>query len=365
MLSVERGACQSIFVYDIGFAIDLNQAERLLASATRESIKHKRRAPQYFEYTPAPLRISQSVRPVCINETFVTDSQVQLVVYDFGAVSVFYRIPICGDTSRLLSLSEGLYENKELLSDSRRRVEDLLKLIHTAVSKADVSPFVEDYAIFQVDAFAGPVSVEELTTRHSCEIAQILRAEARDLSPGEVSDAMSHRISFGKDDVAIIDWNAALVVDKEAEDVLTVLEFANVELLEMRFLDRTLDNALSLAYDRVSKRSRKWFQFRSNPSDLRDISQWQVDSARLFESVNNVLKLLGDQYLARLYRLAAQRFHVADWDASILRKLQTLESIYQKLADQVVSRRMEVLEWIIIFLFVISIVLPLLSHQPH
>ena len=362
---MERGACQSIFVYDIGFAIDLNQAERLITSATRESIKHKRRAPQYFDYTPAPLRVTQSVLPVRINETFVTDSQVQLVVYDFGAVSVFYRIPLAGGTSRLLSLSEGLYENKELLSDSRRRVEDLLKLIQSAVSRADVSPFVEDYAIFQVESFVEPVTVEELTTRYSLEIGRILRAENRELSRDEVIDALSHRISFATDDVAIIDWNAALVVDKDADDTLNVLEFANVELLEMRFLDRRLDDALGLAYDRVSKRSRQWYLFPSHPSDLRDISQWHVDSAILFENVNNALKLLGDQYLARLYRLAAQRFHVTDWDAAILRKLETLEGIYQKIADQVVSRRMEVLEWIIIFLFVISIVLPFISQRAH
>jgi hypothetical protein len=365
MLSIDRGACHSIFVYDIAFAIDLNQAERLITSAIRDSIKHKRRAPQYFEYTPAPLRITQSIEPVRIDETFVTDPQVQLVVYDFGAVSVLYRVPLSGDSSHLLSLSEGLYENEALLSDSRRRVEHLLKVIQSAVSRAAMSPFVEDYAIFEIASFKERLAIEDLTNGHAVEIAQILRAEHRELSHDEVIDATSHRISFGKDDVAIIDWNAALVVDKDPEDVLTVLEFANVELLEMRFLDRRLDDALGLAYDRVAKRSRKWFQFRSNPSDLRDISQWQVDSAILFESVNNVLKLLGDQYLARLYRLAAQRFHLADWDSSILRKLETLESIYQKLADQVVSRRMEVLEWIIIFLFVISIILPFISEKAH
>jgi hypothetical protein len=365
MLRVERGACHSIFVYDIAFAIDLNQAERLIQSAIRDSIRHKRRAPQYFEYTPAPLRITQGIEPVQIGEGFATDPLAQLVIYDFGAVSVLYRIPLSGDTSRLLSLSESLYENQALLSDSRRRVENLLRVIQSAVSKADVSPFVEDYAIFQVDSFCEPVSIEELTTRYAFEIGRILRAEARDLSPDEVTDAMSHRISFAKDDIAIIDWNAALVVDKEAEDILNVLEFANVELLETRFLDRRLDDALALAYDRVSRRSREWFQFRSHPSDLRDISQWQVDSAILFENVNNVLKLVGDQYLARLYRLAAERFHLPDWDAAILRKLETLERIYQKLADQVVSRRMEVLEWIIIFLFVISIILPFISERSH
>ena len=98
---------------------------------------------------------------------------------------------------------------------------------------------------------------------------------------------------------------------------------------------------------------------------LRDISQWQVDSAILFEGVNNVLKLLGDQYLARVYRLTAERFHLNEWDGSILRKLETLESIYQKISDQMVSRRMEVLEWIIIVLIAISIVLPFVSQGLH
>jgi len=44
-----------------------------------------------------------------------------------------------------------------------------------------------------------------------------------------------------------------------------------------------------------------------------------------------------------------------DWDASILRKLQTLESIYEKISDQATNRRMEILEWVIIFLITFSI----------
>ena len=113
-----------------------------------------------------------------------------------------------------------------------RRVEDVLNVIQSAVSKANISAFVEDYVIFQIDSFGEPI--EGLLTRHAAQLAQILRAESSELSTDEVIDALSHRISFGKDDVAIVDWNAALVVDKEAEDVLNVLEFANVELLEIR-----------------------------------------------------------------------------------------------------------------------------------
>src|SRR5579884_4040746 len=363
MLSVSNGTCHCVFVYDIAFSIDLKEAERRLSSATREGIKHKRRAPPYFEYRPVPLRISQSTDAVKLDEAFSTDVMVDLVVYDFGAVSVIYRIPFRGDATALLSLSAVLYENQQLLSDSRRRVEQLWKLIEPAITKANITSFVEDYVIFQIESFSGTVTIDQLTTAYSQQVAQILRAETRELSADEVNDALSHKISFGKDDIVIADWNAAVVVDKEPEDVLTVLEFANVELLEMRFLDQRLDDALGEAYTRLSKRTQRWFRLPSNPSDLRVVSQWQVDSAILFEGVNNALKLLGDQYLARLYRLVAQRFHLTDWDASILRKLETLQSIYQKISDQVVDRRMEVLEWIIIILFVIEIILPFISQH--
>ena len=79
----------------------------------------------------------------------------------------------------------------------------------------------------------------------------------------------------------------------------------------------------------------------------------------LFEQVTNALKLVGEQFLARVYRLASQHFRLAEWDASISRKLATLDSIYAKTADRAASRRMEVLEWIIIVLIALSIILSL------
>jgi len=87
-----------------------------------------------------------------------------------------------------------------------------------------------------------------------------------------------------------------------------------------------------------------------------------MESAMLFEGVNNAIKLLGDQYLARVYRHAAQRLHLAEWDASILRKLATLESIYEKLSDRQTNRRMETLEWIIIALIAFEIAMSVIDR---
>jgi len=119
------------------------------------------------------------------------------------------------------------------------------------------------------------------------------------------------------------------------------------------------------AYETLSKRA--WNLPRmlgSYGAALRRVAELQVDNAILFEGVNNTLKLLGDQYLARVYRLVNKRFHLEDWDASILRKLQTLESIYEKISDQASNQRMEILEWVIIILIAFSIGLELFHQLP-
>jgi len=361
---VEEGVCYALFAYDAGLAIDLDESERRITAMTqRAAIRHKHRAPRYFEYRPAPLRVTQEGEALAVG-AFRTTPSVDAVLYDFGAVSVTYQIPLEGPLARLVTLAEELYESDVLLADSRRWVEHLLAAIAPAVTRAGLADFVETYVIFEIAASSPPCAPAALITTHAREVAQILRAERAVLSDQEVSDALAHRISFGAEDVTLIDWEAALIVDRDAEDVRTVLEFANVELLEMRFLDQQLDDALDESYETLSRRRYGLWLPGSSRADLRRVGQLQVDNAILFEGVNNALKLLGDQYLARVYRLVSERFHLAEWDASILRKLQTLESIYQKLADQAANRRTEVLEWIIILLIAAEILIPFVPRLP-
>ena len=355
---IQNGTCFVIFAHDAARSINLELAERRVHEATqRQTMPHKRRAPSYFEYQPPPLRVSQDTEPVHVGK-FPARGSVDLLLYDFGAVTVTYSFPIAGPFADLLQLSEELYDNELLLSDSRLRVNQLLQVMGEAATQASVAPVVEDYVIFHIESFAQPFDTSRFCSEQRRQIAQILRAERQILSDQEVDDAISTRISFGTEDLTIADWNAALLVDREGEDVRAVLDFANVELLEMRYLDQRLDRALDQAYDTLSRPSFNLLRvFGYYSAALRRVAELQVDNAILFEGVNNTLKLLGDQYLARVYRLVNRRFHLDEWDASILRKLQTLESIYEKISDQAANRRMEILEWVIIILIAASIAL--------
>ncbi len=354
-LTITKGVCFALFAYDVGHSINLTDAERrIIAGAERGRLRHKTRAPRYFDYRPAPLRLVKE-GSVFDGRRYPASQTVEVMVYDFGAVTITYRFPLDGPFNRLLDLSESLYENDRLLSESRTRVEQLIHALGSAIERPSVAQEVEDYIIFSIES-----SVPEeppLWASNEADLAHLLRAERIPLSDQEVADALSCRISFGREDAAIIDWHSAVLFGKDMDDVRAVLEFANVELLEMRILDEQLDRALDEAYEALSRKPRLLSLPGSHEKDTMHIAQLQVDNALLFERVTNTLKLLGDQYLARVYRLVSQRFHLEAWDASILRKLQTLESIYGKMSDRAGTRRMEVLEWIIIVLITLSIVL--------
>jgi uncharacterized Rmd1/YagE family protein len=75
-----------------------------------------------------------------------------------------------------------------------------------------------------------------------------------------------------------------------------------------------------------------------------------------------VLKLVGDQYLARAYRLVASRFHLEEWEQSIQRKLAVIEDVYRVISDQADSYRTAFLEVVVIVLILLEILLAVFRH---
>src|SRR5690606_15408717 len=127
-------------------------------------------------------------------------------------------------------------------------------------------------------------------------------------------------------------------------------------------LDTQLDGLLERAHQlmgMLARPSNLWPGGQTG-RQIRRFAELQTDSALLFEGVNNAIKLIGDQHLARVYTVASDRLNLRQWDASVLRKLGVAESVYQKVADAASTKRMEILEWIIILLILISTIVPFL-----
>jgi hypothetical protein len=357
-----RASIRVLIALDIGASIRLEACRAQVSGlAPDENIRHKGRAPGHFQFDPPPLRLLQQIEPIEV-AGHRTSPQVEILLFDFGGISVGYSLPVAGSLEDLIGLSSTLGEPKALYQHAMGIARRLLELIGEHVERPALAEVSESYLVFQLPARAG-VDPRDFVRGQAADVARLLRSEPLALSEQEIQEALSGAVSFGPGDLAQLDWNAALLVDDEPEDVVSVLEFANLQLLEMRFLDGQLDRRLDRAYEAMQA-LRGWRRLRaslSTPPGMQAIAEMQVDGAVLFERVSNTLKLIGDQYLARVYRTATQRFRLGEWNTSILRKLDTLESMYQKMQDQAAALRMEVLEWIIILLIALSIVLPFLG----
>lgn len=356
------GYCYVFFAFDIGFQIDLDAAAALARDSTRQrAVRARRSAPLWFDYTPPPLRLGITGTPLEV-EGLATDPSIDVLVYDFGAAVLTYRLPLPADPAEWPGLSAALYADKSLVGDATARVSGVLDAIRPAVQRPRLHPSVEDYTVFAATGWNADTPLDRLLREHQSDIARCIEAEPALLAPEQVARIASARTSYGRDDLAIIDWNAAVLFDPAPEDVLAVLQHANVELLELRVLDQELDDMLDNADETLSAltRRRVWPVFKEQRM-LARFAGAQTDAAVLFEGVNNAIKLLGNQYLARLYRLAADRLDLPAWQRSVQRKLAATDSVYQKMSDVASTRRLETLEWVIIILIALSMVLPFVT----
>ena len=95
---------------------------------------------------------------------------------------------------------------------------------------------------------------------------------------------------------------------------------------------------------------------------MRSVRELEIEATSLFERADNALKLIGDQYLSRVFDLASARFHLREWQQSIRRKLDTVGDVYDLLVQQAGGTRMEVLEIVVILLIALEIVLAFTRH---
>jgi hypothetical protein len=355
------GEALALFAFDIGFQIDLDRSERLVGEATRRhAVRARRPAPEWFEYSPPPLRLVLEGAPIAVGGR-ETSPGAELLIYDFGAALLTYRLPLPESLDELPGMGCDLYQHASLEKDARERVGRVIETIRQAIERPALAPAVEDYAIFAVRRWDERYTPGEILESRRELIARTIEAERAGLAPEQVTVSTEARISYTPSDLAVVGWNAAVLFDADPDDVIAVLGHANVELLELRILDQELDSILDHADHTLAAllRTRIWPGLTQGRM-LGRFASVQTDAAVMFEGVNNAIKLLGNQYMARLYRLAAGRLDVPSWQSSVQRKLDATESLYQKMSDAASTRRLETLEWVIILLIAISIVLPFL-----
>jgi hypothetical protein len=355
-----------IFVaFDWGEEVDLEAARRLLPGQTHE-LARRRRTPTSFAYAPAPLRYPLAPVKLEVGEpggSAITEATADATLFDFGGLSVWMRLPFSLSPEELTRLAGRFADSRWLENKARAALDGLFETLRPVIQQPSFSPLSEEYVVFQLPPSCPLPPPTELLERCSPWVAGLARLETEPLSAGEVAAAVQTFISYSPTDLFVPEWSAALLIDHDCEETLQTIEFANLQLLEYRFIDRLLDDRLADAYRLIHPLVQSWLPFwRSHAQPLRALGELKIDANSLFERTGNALKLVGDQYLARVHHLLAARFHLDDWDSSIKRSLEVVEGVYQVVSDQSATYRTELLEIVVILLIVFEIAMAFWRH---
>lgn len=348
--------------FDWGDEVDLTLA-RARQGTVPQPLPRRRRTPSTIEYRPLPVRLAVPSVSLRLPELGTVEAAGDATIFDFAGVSVALRVPFTLPAGALLVLAGELADPEPVVRATRAALEPLYQELLPGITDPHFSPLTEEYFVFQLPS-GDPLAPATLLKDHPAWLAGLVRLEAGPLSAEEINEALRRHLSYSPSDLFVADWAAAVLLDSDCEETLQAIEFANLQLLEYRHIDNRLDDYLATADDLVRpRRPRRWFPaWRTHLGPLQVVGELQVEATGLFERTGNVLKLVGDQYLARLYRMLALRFHLPQWEQNIQRKLEVLERIYEMLSDQAATIRGEALEITVVILIMLELALAIWRH---
>ncbi|HWE41650.1 MAG TPA: hypothetical protein VG432_04050 [Gemmatimonadaceae bacterium] len=361
-----RGGATLYRIYDVGYSIDLERAASILAARTPARVRPERREAVAIRIANLPITLPLGASRLTAGGGS-HEIELSARIFDFGVVSLRMRVPVPGEMGwgEFVDFGNRIGSGTDAQAIFDDELARLLTELAPAVERMGVATVTEDYTVFRVatlrDGNGAALAAGSLTDG---DVVPLLLGEERPLSEAARRELLPHRFSYYADDLAILTWDNALVIDPapdEETDVQYVLEFANAQLLELRYYDALLDAELPRMYDRVAdaRGGVRGFRNRRFRELLGKMQQTVADSTEIVERVENSLKVTDDVYLARIYAAALEIFRGRVWRAGIDRKLSIIRETYAMLNDEAQAARSEALEIAIVLLIVGEIVMAL------
>lgn len=372
-LIVERGRFLCYRLLDVGDEIDLDRAQQRLAAAPavaeRRRLTLTRPGADSLWIARPPLDVGLGPRTLPLAEG-PRAAQAWCRLFDHGVASVRFELELEPGTplEALRELAHALQEDPALEVEARAVVAGLLPDLGDAITPGSTWDAVEPYSTLFVEAFAGHPTAEAVLAERALLVALLVgETSARPMAPDRVEDTLRSRFSYLDDDLVLVDWDGALVLEPSgSRDTADLIEAACAQLVTLRWYDEVLDRELRGMVDAVQDAGRHvWARVLWSPytSLARRVQARWVDVTEFVDRIENTIKVVGDLYLARVYRGAQERFRLSAWRDGILRKQERIARVYDGLKGEVESRRMVVLETAITALIVLELVLALVGQR--
>ncbi|HUK39040.1 MAG TPA: hypothetical protein VLV30_08000 [Methanomicrobiales archaeon] len=335
-------------IFDIGREIDLAWLERELARdyfTARTSFLRVKQKSIMIEDPPLTIRM----HPILVERAgrsleFVVVAR----VYDIGAISFCFIHEDSGADFSALEEMATLFPEQEGLSDFYvQYLKTLAEIIKPHIRDFAIDPdFFEDYTVYVTD-----------TRDDANDPAALLVGERREISPQMREEILRNSLSYTPGDLAVLAWDSALLCNPETPtDLIDLIEFANVQVLELRYYDRELTRQTEKMYDDIEKAEHlsQFFRMRQYHAIMAKQMETYAGISEITEKVNNLIKVTEDVYYARVYAAALKVLRSGQWSESVSRKMNMIRENYSMLSDEVRIQHSNFLEWVIIILIALE-----------
>lgn len=342
-------------IFDIGREIDLDWLEKALARnyfTARTSFVRVKQKSIMIEEPPLmiqmnPIRVERDGRPF--------EFSVVARVYDIGAISFCFIYENSDADYSTLEEIAFLFAGQEGLSEFYvQYLKTLGEIIRPHIKNFAINPdFFEDYTVY-------------MTNRRddSIDPVPLLIGEKTNISPQMRQEILRNSLSYTTDDLAILSWDSALLCNPDSPiDLIDLIEFANVQVLELRYYDQELTREMEEMYENI-EHADKLSQFsrsRQYHAIMAKQMKTYAEISEVIEKVDNLIKVTEDVYYARVYATALKVFRSGQWSESVTRKIDVIRENYSMLSDEVRIQHSNFLEWVVIILIALEFGLAILQ----
>ncbi len=345
-MKILRGSILAFRIYDVASEIDLNKIQ---ISRTEISKKFGKRL-IYLRNPPAVLFLEEILLKKLNTQVFAK-------FYEFGAISLILKIILEDiEVEKLYEIFREVLESEEIDEICKFYLNKLFEKYKIYFKKPSIYGDYEDYTIVYIQDFERKLKNYEIL--EEIDIARLLLGEKYNLSDQTKTNLLRNKFSYSDEDLVVLSWDSGFVYEPDGiMDVPDLIEFANAQLLELRYYDSYLDGVLEETYSTIESFKSSVFEYRKYQRVLKRLLFLYNEITEAKEMILNSLKIVEDSYFAKIYSKMLEILGAYNWQRSIDSKERTLFEIYNFLSTQVSNRRLEFLEIVIILVIIFEALL--------
>ena len=278
-------------------------------------------------------------------------------------MSLVYKVPFSGTLTALRDRLNRLDEQYE--SQSTHDGNTLFRLIKPFVSQQKFFHHKTSYLVIHIDPQPDVIDSAQFSKKYGPIVASALRFETTNISDYQIEDILQSTTGYYRQDLVIIDTEAAFVYDEECYELLDFFELALIQQLELQYFDKLLDTKLDDVYEHaIQPRSfYTYLPFVGTVYDpLSELSKLKVDISVITERLDNSIKLAGEAYYSEIYRLLVKKFELDTWRSSVEKKLAIVRDVRSIYQHKINSIREDMLSVLIIVLIFIEVIIGLMHR---